>query len=142
LMGATTVNFSSLNISNSYSDTKTVSMTTSTNANGGYQILAKQVSALTSGSNTISGFNGGTYAAPDTWLAGDRGFGYTDDDVLVNGSNRYQQSTTCLGGSGVAAPGCFAPFNTGAYEIIADDPGPVTSKSYTLTLNIAVIAQF
>ncbi|HIA92232.1 TPA: hypothetical protein EYO12_03940 [Candidatus Saccharibacteria bacterium] len=138
----TNVTFDSLNPSNSFTDTETVSLTTSTNAYNGYNIRAYTLGVLNAVSNpdTIGFFNGGTYAAPDGWLASDRGWGYHSDDSLVDGVNRFN-SSTCLGGN---PQPCFAPFSTTAPgDIIADNTGPITAtpitnEIFTITQRVGV----
>lgn len=135
-LSSNVVQFNKLNASNSYTDTQALTMTTSTNAKNGYKVFASQTSPLTFGSKTIPAFNGGTYASPNTWTTSNRGFGYTTSDALVNGSNKFQNSPNCPGGAALVAPGCFAPFSSGTYDLVADDTGPVTSKAYTMSLKI------
>ena len=78
--------------------TATVTLTTSTNAYSGYKVYGSLLGRI-SGPNgaTISNFNGGTYALPDTFLAGDNGFGYTSSDTLVGGANLYQSQLVLAG---------------------------------------------
>jgi hypothetical protein len=123
-----TVAFNRLNSGNSFTDTKTSVLTTSTNAYGGYVIRAYG-SVLTTGSNTIPVFSGGTYASPDNWNPGDVGFGITTNDTSVQGSNKFQ-ATTCPGGSTRVAPGCYTALTAnGPGDIIADHPSGVTGTS-------------
>lgn len=115
--------FDNLGAGNSYTDSQVATLTTSTNAYGGYEIRAFIEQLPTSqNSHTIGLFNGGTYAAPDTWLPGDTGYGYTSNDNLVAGVNRFNPGTCAGGGS----PPCFAPFATvNPGDIVADNTGPV-----------------
>lgn len=138
-----TVTFARLNASNSYTDTETLGLTTSTNGYNGYQLRAR-LQATMAGPSTISAFNGAaSIAAPDAWLVGDRGFGYTVDDTLVNGTNIWQPST-CVGGNAKTGAGCYAPFVTaGSGDIIADHPGtitgtPISNETFTMTLKVHV----
>ncbi|NTV31323.1 DUF2341 domain-containing protein [candidate division WWE3 bacterium] len=112
--------FSNLNSANSYTDSKTTTLTTSTNAYNGYIIRAYASDVLreTAGSQTIGMFNGGTYALPDTWLAGDTGFGYTSSDTTIQGSNKFSTGTL------------YAPFSlTGPGDIVADHTSLITGTS-------------
>jgi hypothetical protein len=126
----TSATFNNINAGNSYTSTGSTTITTSTNAYGGYVVRAFAVDFLRSQSNaTIGDFNGGTYASPDAWQSGDTGFGYTSSDTDIQGMNKFQNST-CLGGSPLAAPGCYAPFTqTKPGDIIADHTGNVTGSS-------------
>lgn len=125
------INFDTLNAGSSYTDTDTVTMTTSTNGYGGYEIRARASGLLTYGAQTIPWFNGGSYALPDSWQAADRGIGYTTDDTLVGGANKFQ-AATCPGGTARVAPGCYAPFSTTASgDVIADHASGITGSPIT-----------
>ncbi|HEX5455988.1 MAG TPA: hypothetical protein VFW77_01340 [Candidatus Saccharimonadales bacterium] len=134
--------FNELDPSNTtpWTDTQQTTLSATTNAYNGFSIRAFAASLLTSGSHTIPGFTGGSYATPDSWQSGDTGFGYTSDDTSVGGSNKFQNNP-CPGGSSLAAPGCYAPFSLSAPgDVLADFAGPVTgsnaSASYTITNRI------
>lgn len=138
--------FDNLNAGNSYTNSKTTTLTTSTNAYGGYVVRAFATDFLRSPGNfTIGNFNGGTYASPDTWQASDTGFGYTSSDTLVQGVNKFQNNP-CPGGTALAAPGCFAPFSASAPgDIIADHTSnvtgtPISGQAFTITLKAQVSA--
>lgn len=141
-VGATSISFNSLNIGNNYTDEKTVSLTTSTNAYGGYIVRVYATGPLTTGSKTIGWFNGGTYAAPDSWQGGDTGFGYTSTDPSIQATNKFQNTPNCPGLSAWANPGCYAPFSTSQPgDVVADhDSGvsgtPVSSEVQTLSLRV------
>lgn len=143
-VNASTVALSNLNATNSYTDTKTSTLTTSTNAYGGYVIRAYG-SPLTTGSNTVAAFNGGTHASPDAWTGADIGFGYTSSDTLVQGSNKFQ-STTCPGGNAKTDAGCYAPFTASSPgDIVADHASgitgtAVTGEAFTITYKATVNA--
>jgi hypothetical protein len=142
-IGSNSIAFANLNAGDSYTDSKSTTLTTSTNAYGGYIVRAFMPASLTYGSKTIPAFNGGTYASPDSWQSGDTGLGYTTVDTSVQGSNIFQ-AATCPGGSTLSSPGCFAPFATsGPGDIIADHTSNVTGSSisnevFTLTLKLKV----
>lgn len=142
-VGSTSLTFANLKLSNSYTDSQATTITTSTNGYGGYVVRAYAQSNPTSGSNTISGFNGGTYAAPDAWNGADRGFGYTSSDTDIQGSNLFQ-AATCPGGSTMTAPGCFAPYSLSAPgQIVADHPSgvsgtPISGEVFTITSRFTV----
>jgi hypothetical protein len=129
--------FNQLNDINNYTDTKSTVLTTSTNARNGYAVRAFATSELeTVALDSIDMFDGGTYAFPDVWNPGDRGFGYTSNDALVNGSNKFNDAVCPGGGSG--GP-CFAPFSLFAPgDIVADNPGivsgtPIEDEQFTIT---------
>ncbi len=131
------VQFDRLNQSNNFTDTKDTILTTSTNAKNGYNIRAYATGTLENALlDTIDGFDGGTYASPDTWEPGDTGWGYTSSDTLVGGVNKFN-SATCPGG-GTGGP-CFSPFSTAPIgDIVADNPGPVVgtpinNEQFTIT---------
>jgi hypothetical protein len=134
------VTFDNLNSGNNFTSTKTSTLTTSTNAYNGYLIRSYITSLLTSGENTIINFDGGTWASPAQWLSGNRGFGYTSSDTLVQGVNRFNNST-CPGGG--TAP-CYAAFAT-SYpgDVVADNPGtvegtPIIDEEFVITYKVQV----
>lgn len=140
------ITFDSLNVGNSYTNTKTTTLTTSTNAYGGYVVRAFATDFLRSAGNyTVGNFSGGSYASPDTWQGGDTGFGYTSSDTSVQGSNKFQNNP-CPGGTALASPGCYAPFSaTAPGDIIADHTSnvtgsPITDEAFTITLRTTVTA--
>lgn len=137
-----TLTLDNLNASNNYTDSKTTTLTTSTNAYGGYVIRAFANDYLrNSGLQTIPDFTGGSYAAPDSWQSSDTGLGYTSNDTSVQGANKFQ-AATCPGGNALASPGCFAPFSQSAPgDIVADHASgvsgtPVTNEQFTLTYRV------
>lgn len=141
----TTLTFSNLNLANSYTDTKTTTLTSSTNAYAGYTVRLAATDFLRApGGGTIPNFNGGTYASPDSWQSGDTGFGYTSNDTSVQGSNKFQNTPNCPGGSAHASPGCYAPYSfSGPGDIVADHTAnvsgsPITNEEFTLTHRLTV----
>jgi hypothetical protein len=144
----TSITFDNLNAGNTipYTDnSKTTTLTTSTNAFGGYAVRA-QATGLLETDNALSNiiwFNGGSYAAPDSWQPADLGFGYTSSDTNITegGLGNIFQSSTCPGGSSLAAPGCYAPFSTTAPgDVVADEPNDVTSDGKTISYRVTVDA--
>lgn len=121
------ITFDTLGAGNNYTDNKIATLTTSTNAYGGYEIRAYIEQLPTNQySDTIGLFNGGSYAAPDEWQIGDTGYGYTSNDNLVAGSNRFNPLSCAGGGS----PPCFAPFATvSPGDVVADNPGPIQGSA-------------
>jgi len=141
--GAGDVTFNNLNNANAYTDTETTVLTTSTNARSGYVIRSYATGLLTSAAgDTINMFDGGTYAAPDEWLGGDRGYGFTSTDLLVQGVNLFNP-VTCLGGG--SGP-CYVPFSqTPSGDIVADNPGivsgtPISNEQFTITHRVTTDA--
>jgi hypothetical protein len=137
-----TVTFNNLKASNSYTDTQTATLTTSTNAYGGYVVRAYASDFLRSPSNqTIAMFNGGSYASPAAW-GSSTGFGYTSSDTLVQGVNKFSPAT-CLGGG---SPPCFAPFSLSTPgDIVADHASGVlgtaiNNEQFTVTYRVTVPA--
>lgn len=128
---------------NGYTDTSTIAMTTSTNAQNGYVIRSSLASLPTYGGATINLFDGGSYANPDTWQVGDTGVGYTSSDTSVQGVDRFQP-VTCLGSTPKVAPGCYAPFTVGGQgDVVADNPGPlagvpITGEIFNLNVRVSV----
>ena len=143
VLSTNTITFANLNNVNNNQDTKTMTVTTSTNGYNGYQVKAYRFSTFASvpyPTNTIPDFQGGSWATPGTWPAGqctsgsDCGFGYTSSDPLVEGSNRFVSGTK------------YAPFSaTASGDTIADNPGPIsgtpiTNEAFTITAGVAVAA--
>lgn len=131
--------FAHINANNGYTDSQATTTTTSTNAYGGYVVRAVAASSLTSGSDTIPSFSGGSYASPNAWMG--VGFGYTSSDTSVQGSNIFQASP-CPGGGTLTVPGCFAPYSqTAAGDIIADNTNgsvgtSISGEQFTITSRI------
>jgi len=134
------VNFVNLNNANSYSDTKSTILTTSTNAYNGYVVRLFKTDFLRSSANPtniITDFTGGSYAAPANW-ASSTGFGYTSDDALIQGVNKFSPPT-CAGG-GVAP--CYAPISsTAPGDIVADHTSlvtgtPISNQTFTITYRV------
>ncbi len=137
------VEFGDLNIGNSYSATRTTTLTTSTNAYNGYVVRAFATGELTSQyADTVGFFDGGTYASPDGWNPGDYGYGYTSNDTTIQGVNKFSP-VTCSGGG---VPPCYAPFSTAAPgDIVADHTDtvvgtPITDENFIITHSVAVPA--
>lgn len=135
-----TITFDSLNSGNSFTSTKTLQMTTSTNGYSGYKIRAMMPNPPTSNSVQFPAFSGASGAtSADAWLPGEYGLGYTVDDTSVGGSNIWQ-AATCPGGNSKTGAGCYAPFvNSPPGDLIADHTGPVVGNSisaetFTMTL--------
>jgi len=113
-----TLTFDNLNVGNSYSDNKVTTLTTSTNAYGGYVIRSFVTDYLRSVGVgfTVPDFNGGTYASPGTWEVGNTGFGYTSSDTTI------QEFGDKFGGGNLYAP--FSQIGPG--DIVADHTGNIT----------------
>ena len=141
-LDTSTVNFSNLNSVNSYENTKTNVLTTSTNAYNGYVIKAYATDVLRSVDNsteTIPNFSLGSYATPSGWTGSNYGFGYSSSDTSVQGSAKFPSSGSCLG-TGTAP--CYAPFaSTGPGDIVADHTATVsgtsiTNETFTITYKV------
>lgn len=133
--------FAHVNANNNYTDSETTTLTTSTNAYGGYTVRAVATSNLTGTAGTIPNFSGGSYASPNAWPSGTAGFGYTSSDTSVQGSNIFQASP-CPGGGTYASPGCFAPYSqTATGDIIADNTTgangtSISNEQFTITSRV------
>jgi hypothetical protein len=131
------ITFNALNAGNSFTDdTKTTTLTASTNAYGGYVVrLAATRNATSAGGYTIPAFSGGTYASPAGWSSG-VGFGYNTNDADI-----VTQAGACPGGG--TAP-CYAPFSlTRPGDIVASHTAnvtgsPITSEPTTIKYKISV----
>lgn len=132
-LSGNTVAFSNLNAANSYTDTKTITTTTSTNAANGYTIKVYNTDFLrASPSITIPDFSG-TWSSPATWSGGQYGFGYTSDDTSVQGSNRFS-SGTAFAAFSQSPPGDVVADHTTAID---GSTGSVSSEHFTITYKVA-----
>lgn len=138
-LSSNTVTFSNLNAGNNLQDTQNLTLTTSTNAYGGYVISAYSSGLLSSGTATIPMFAAGSYASPASWGTGlcsgtSCGWGYTSSDTTIQGSNKFNSGTL------------YAPFSLSAPgDIVADhtatidgSTGSVSNENFTLTYKVAV----
>lgn len=127
-VSSSAITFDRLSASNSYTSTKSIDVTTSTNAYGGYVVRQFTPGLLSNGSSTIQAYTG-TYASPTSWTG--TGFGYTTNDLSIqasgnifNGGTRYSRLST-------SAPG----------EIVADHTSavagtPIVSEVFTIGYRI------
>lgn len=137
-ISSSNISFDNLNTSNSFTDTKTTTLTTSTNAYNGYEIRLYKTGLLTSTipSATIPDYSPGTYSTPRSWLSTHRGLGYTSNDTLVGGVNRFSP-TLCFG-----APPCYAPISSSAPgDVVADNTNatsgtPISNEQFTITYKV------
>ena len=131
-----TTTFNNLSVSNSYSDTQTTTLTTSTNAYNGYIIRAFTTDLLKNlgGTQSISNFSAGSYATPASWNGSETGFGYTSSDTTIQGSNKFASGTL------------YAPFSqTGPGDIVADHTtsvsgSSISNESFNITYKVKVPA--
>jgi len=143
-ISSSSINFDNLNNANSYTNTKSTVLTTSTNACNGYVVRLFKTDVLISSANplhTINDFSGGSYVSPANW-ASSTGFGYTSDDPLIQGVNKFSPPT-CAGG-GVAP--CYAPISPSAPgDIVADNTSlvtgtPIINQTFTITYRVTTLS--
>ncbi len=135
-MSANSITFADLNNANSWTDSKTADVTTSTNATSGYTVSAYITQLLTSTAypgETIANFYG-TWANPELWPGGTYGFGYTSNDTLVQGSDRFVGGDEYAGFSQVASGDIFCDHT----DAVNGSTGAVTDELFTITFKIAV----
>ncbi len=131
-----TIAFDDLNNGNSWTDTKTNTFTTSTNAYSGYTIQGYFTQLLTSlayPSETVANFYG-TWLEPEPWPGGTYGFGYTSSDTLVQGSNRFNGGTEYAAFSQTASGDVVADHT----DAVTGETGAVSSEEFILTYKVAV----
>ena len=139
-ISSTELDLGHANSGNNLTVTGDTTITTSTNAYNGYTVRAYATGFLTKDLDTISMFDGGTYAAPDGWQTGDTGYGYTSSDTLVQGVNLFHPAT-CIGGN--SSP-CYAPFSLSAPgDIVADHTStvsgtPISNEQFIITHRVTV----
>lgn len=137
-LDSNTVTFNNLNSANSWTDTKTNVLSTSTNASNGYSICAYLNQILTSTAyptQTVANFTG-TWTSPQTWNSGTYGFGYTSFDTLIQGSNRFVSGTKFAGFS-TSSPGDIVADHT---DVVDGTTGAVSDEQFTIQYKIAVSA--
>lgn len=146
-----TLTFDTLDSSNSYTDnSKTTTLTTSTNAYNGYTVYGRETAPLTFASNTIADY-AGTNGSPTSWSG--TGFGYTTNDSslaggtadrFTNAGPKYAGFTTSIPGDPVADhtavieenPVVNEQFNI-SYRVTGDNTTP--AGSYTNTVVFVVV---
>jgi len=133
---ANTITFSDLDNANGWTDTKTNTFTTSTNAYSGYVIkgyITQLLTSLAYPSVTIPNFYG-TWNEPQPWPSGTYGFGYTSSDTLVQGSNRFNNGTKYAAFS-QTSPGDVVADHT---DEVNGSTGAVVNEQFTITYKLAV----
>ncbi len=128
------ITFADLNNANSWTDTKTTTFTTSTNASSGYTIkgyINQLLTSLAYPSITIPNFSC-LWSAPCSWSG--YGFGYTSNDTLVQGSNRFNNGTYYAAYAG-SSPGDVVADHTAA---VNGSTGAVSNEQFTLTHKVSV----
>ena len=132
-LDSNSITFSNLNSSDSYTDnSKTTTLTTTTNAYSGYTVYAKETQSQTSPNGTISDYSSPN-SLPTTWSG--TGFGYTTSDNNLSGSGgsaRFASGTKYAG---------FTISSSAPGDPVADDPGPVTNpiinnEAFTITYRV------
>ncbi len=134
-----TITFDNLNSTNNYTDAKTNTFTTSTNASSGYAIqgfITQDLTSLANPSKIITNFsyNGASWSLPQLWPAGEYGFGYTSNDTSVQGSNRFAGATKYAPFVG-AAPGDVVADHT---AVVNGTTGAVEDEEFIVTYKVAV----
>jgi hypothetical protein len=119
--------FASLNVGDSYTDSQSFTLTTSTNAYHSYLIDAYETSALTSGAHTIADYSAPA-SAPTSWPSG-VGFGYTITGGAASAVFSSGTKYAHFGTSGSPdAPAVHAGLVTGS---------PIAAEQETVTLKVA-----
>ncbi len=127
-LDATSKNFGNITAGSAPTD-QTSTITTTTNASGGYQVTLWSTQLLTSGSFTIANWTG-TNAAPTTLSgAGASAFGYNTNDSNLGGgtANRF-----------TSAANLYAGFVfSGSGDRVADNTtGPISAEAFTITYRL------
>ncbi|MFH1749836.1 MAG: hypothetical protein ABH837_03030, partial [bacterium] len=145
VINTTSIVFDDLKTSNNHWDTKQSTVTTTTNAYGGYSVYAWITQLLTSTaypSEEIPNFADGTYGSPALWPPGqctgtNCGFGYTSSDTTIGpGKGNKFGSGTLYAPFSLLLPGDIVadyvdPIDGGTGELV-DDPYTITYKVATL----------
>jgi hypothetical protein len=108
------IEFDRISSANSYAPaTESLTVTTSTNGNGGYVVRQTSNGPLQSSTNTIPNY-AGSYASPSTWSG--TGFGYTSSDTAIQASGNKFNGATRYAGLSTSSPG----------DIVADHTAPIS----------------
>lgn len=131
-ISANTVTFSNLNSANTYTDdTKSTTLTTSTNAYNGYIIYGRETQPLThvTAGSTIPDYLDPN-SAPTNWTG--VGFGYTTTDTNLSGgtANRFASATKYAGFT-TATPGDPVADHTDIVETT-----PVSGEQFTVSYRV------
>lgn len=145
VINTNSITFDNLNSTNDWTNTKTGSFTTTTNAYSGYVVriyTTDSFRSITYPAVTIGDYTG-DWDTPVLWddtcnTGGSSycGFGYASNDDLVQNSNRFNVS----GG----VPANFAKFlQASPGDIVADHDGPITdsgisNETFTITYKVSV----
>lgn len=133
------VTFSNLNNSNKNNPAQVdITLSATTNANGGYVVKARETGPMAWTSYSIPDFQGGTYAAPASWpantsfcsLGTNCGFGYTSNDTDIGGVNLFASGTK------FAPYASAAPGDTVADYLLAVTGSAITNN-YTISNRLA-----
>jgi hypothetical protein len=130
VVSKTSVQFNALRPANSYTDSKNMTITTSTNAYNGYIVLAHATGLLTFGPHTIPMYSSSN-SSPTTWSG--LGFGYTttDSDLTGGTADRFTNGGPKYAGFTTSIPG----------DPVADHAGPIltpiSSEQFTVTFQVA-----
>lgn len=126
-----TVTFSNLNAGNSWTDTKTTTVHTITNAANGYSVRAYETGLLTSivnGALHIPNYLG-TYSSPTVWSG--TGFGYTSNDPDIGGVDKWTSSTKFCAFSQTAPGDIFAD-----HEAVINGSTGQADETFTVTYKV------
>ena len=135
------IDFGTLDSSNDFTVTAgtTTDITVTTSATNGYVVTAWETQLMSCsdagacGTETIQNFTYGTYADPQPWntLCKDDnnycGFGFTSNDPLVEGLNRYNNGTEYT----------YFPVDASTPVRVMDYSSPVADQSYSITYRIS-----
>jgi len=142
-MSTNSITFTNLGNGNNWTDNKPIVFTTQTNGSGGYTIQNHILQLLTNiitPADTIANWTS-PWSAPTAWAGNctsnaQCGFGYTSNDPLVQGSNRFAS------GSNYA----YYPLSSPG-DVVADSVGPTIDGSrnlqnelFTITNKVSVLA--
>ena len=142
----TSISFDELTMANNFTNTASTSteIRVTTSSVNGYIVTAWETQLMTCsdsgqcGSEEISNFTQGTYADPDPWitLCKDNtsycGFGFTSDDPLVEGENRYNDGNEYT----------YFPNDSSSPVRVSDNSGPIyynqSGSYYSIGYRISV----
>jgi hypothetical protein len=136
MVSTPSLTFAALSALNSYTDSESLTLTTSTNGYSGYAVSMYGETLPTAAPKTIAAYSG-SWATPTSWSG--TGIGYTSSDTNVSGSNRFAGASKYAG----------VPVGPSNAQLVADHTPavegnvtgtPIVNESVALTFKVAVPA--
>ena len=131
-ISAANLAFNNLNSGNNYTDdSKSTTLTTSTNAYNGYAVYGRETGPLSFASETIPDYSSPN-SSPTVWS--NTGFGYTTNDNSLSGgtSDRFTSGGPKYAGFPTSIPGDPVADHTGPIE-----DNPIVNEQFTISYRVS-----